>query len=207
MKILRFAIALTSVLLIFTAYGSAQSRFDAYFGMGSLHSGSTNQSLDLLGTSTPSLTQPLSGVFGTFGGGLMLTPHFGVGAEVSLRFTQGDYTADVGYRPIFYDFNGIWTPTLHSRRIIPEFQGGFGGLNLRFYGGAQYCDPYSGNCSNFAGSDNHLQLHASAGLRVYVKQHLFVRPQFDYHWVRNLNEFASDSVPGFSFAIGYSSGE
>ncbi len=205
MKVLRFTITSTSVLLLFTALAGAQTRFDAYFGMGTLHVGSTNQSVDLLGTGTASQTNAMGGVFGTFGGALMLKPSLGVGGEMSLRFAQGDYTADVGYRPIFYDFNGIWTPSLHSRHIMPEFQGGFGGVNLRFYGGGQSCDPYYGTCSDFAGSSNHLQLHASAGLRIYIKQHLFVRPQFDYHWVRDLNEFASNSIRGFSIAIGYSS--
>ncbi len=198
---------LISVFMLFVAFADAQTRFDGYFGMGTLRVGSSNQSVDLLGTGTPALTGPMGGVFGTFGAGLMLKPSFGVGGELSLRFAQGDY-AGLGYRPIFYDFNGIWTPSLHSKRIMPEFQGGFGGMNLRFYGGAQSCDYYTGTCSNFAGSSNHLQLHASAGLRIYVKEHLFVRPQFDYHWVRNLtNEFASNSVMGFGIAIGFSSSE
>jgi hypothetical protein len=206
LKVLRFTITVTSVFLLFTALASAQTRVDAYFGMGTLHVGSTNQSVDLLGTGTPAQTGPMGGVFGTFGGAVMLKPHFGVGGEMSLRFAQGDY-AGLGYRPIFYDFNGIWTPSVHSKHIMPEFQGGFGGVNLRFYGGGQSCDPFSGTCSDFAGSSNHLQLHASAGLRIYLKEHLFVRPQYDYHWVRNLTEFASNNVSGFSIAVGYSSGE
>ena len=194
------------MLLFFTAFASAQSRFDAYFGMGTLHVGSTNQSLDLLGTGTASPTGSMGGVFGTFGGALMLKPNFGVGGELSLRFAQGDY-AGLGYRPIFYDFNGFWTPSVHSKHIMPELQAGFGGVNLRFYGGGQTCDPYYGTCSDFAGSSNHLQLHASGGLRIYLKSHLFVRPEVDYHYVRNLTEFASNNILGFSLAVGYSSVE
>ncbi|HYK91901.1 MAG TPA: outer membrane beta-barrel protein [Acidobacteriota bacterium] len=204
MKVLRSTFATLFVLLIFTVMANAQSGFNAYFGMGTMHDGSTNQTIDILGTGTPQPTSALGGVFGTFGGGVMLNPHFGVGAEVAFRFTQGDY-AGAGYRPVLYDFNGLWTPTIGQKHVVPEIQAGFGGASLRFYGGGQYCDPYTGFCTNYAGSSNHLQLHTGIGLRFYVKPHLFVRPQFDYHWVRNLNEFASNSVLAYSIAIGFSS--
>ena len=72
---------------------------------------------------------------------------------------------------------------------------------MRFYGAsAESCD-FFGNCSNFAGSSNHL--HAGIGVRFYVTEHIFVRPQFHYHWVRSFTEFGSDSVPAYSIAVGY----
>ena len=205
MKGLWIGASVLPVLLLSVTLANAQIRADAYFGLGTAHDSSNGQLVDLLGTGNTEPTSSLGGVFGTFGGGLMLTPSLGVGAEVSFRFAQGDY-AGLGYRPIFYDFNGIWMPTIIStKRIKPEVQAGFGGVSLRFYGGgAQYCDPYSGICSNFLGSSNHLQLHLGLGLRFYVTEHIFVRPQFDYHWVRNFTEFGSNSVPEYSMAVGYS---
>jgi len=147
----------------------------------------------------------MGGVFGTIGAGFMLTPSLGVGGQVSFRFDKGEY-AGLGYRPVFYDFNGIWTPVLGSERVMPEFQAGIGGASLRFYGGgADSCDYYTGRCSDFAGSSNHFQLHAAAGVRVYVGERMFVRPTFDYRWVSSLtDEFASNSVIGFSLALGFS---
>ena len=206
MKGLRSAFVGLSMLFFCAWLANAQSGFNAYFGLGTAHAGSTNQLIDLAGTGTPLPTPSMGGVFGTLGGGVMLNSHFGVGGEVMFRFAQGDY-AGLGYRPVFYDFNGIWTPTsIGTKRVMPELQGGLGGVSLRFYGGgAQYCDPYTGICSNYAGSSNHFQLHVGAGLRFYVKENIFVRPQFDYHWVRGLNEFSSDSVPSFSIVIGFSS--
>ena len=205
-KALRLTAVVASMLFLFTAFANAQARFDAYFGMGTARDGSTHQSIDFLGTGTPLPTPSLDGVFGTFGGAVMLKPSFGFGAQVSLRFRQGDY-AGLGYRPIFYDFNGIWTPSL-GKRIMPEFQAGFGGVNLRLYNpSTPYYDYNTGQYSTFVGSSNHLQLHAAAGLRIFVKPHIFVRPQIDYHWVRNMVEFSSNSVPAYSIAIGYSSGE
>jgi hypothetical protein len=203
LKIQRATITLVFLLLLGHASGYAQGRIDMYFGMGTARDGSTNQLVDMLGTGTPMLTSSMGGVFGTVGGAVMLRPSLGAGAEVSFRFAQGDY-AGLGCRPIFYDFNGIWSPALGTKRVMPEIQAGFGGVSLRFYGGTQYYNYYTGTYSNFAGSINHFQLHTGLGLRFYVKPHFFIRPQFDYHWVRNLNEFQSNSVLAYTVAIGYS---
>ncbi len=206
MKTLQVVFASLLALLLFAAMADAQS-FHVYFGMGTAHDGSNGKSLDILNTGTPLPTGAIDGVFGTIGGGFMFRPTLGVGGEVSFRFAQGDY-AGVGDRPIFYDFNGIWAPTIGTKRVRPEFQAGLGGLNLRFYGGGQYFDPYTGQYTDFLGSYNHFQLHAGAGLRFYVSQHIFVRPQFDYHWVHNLtDQFSSNSVPAWSVAIGFDSRE
>ncbi len=174
--------------------------------MGTAQDGSSNQQIDFFGSGIFLPTPSLDGVFGTFGGAFMFTPSFGVGAEILLRFRQGDY-AGLGYRPIFYDFNGIWTPSL-SKRIMPEFQAGLGGVNIRFYDATQpYYDYYTGQISTFTGSTSHFQLHAGAGLRFYLNPHTFIRPQVDLHWVRNLNEFRRYSIPSYSIAIGYSSAD
>jgi hypothetical protein len=207
LKAFRHAIAVLLLLTAFALSASAQdTRIDAYFGVGSLQVGASNQLIDT-GTGVGLPTPSMDGLFGKFGAGVMLTPSLGVGGEVTVRFAQGDY-AGLEYRPVFYDFNGIFTPSLGSKRVMPEFQGGLGGVSLRFYGpNATSCDYYTGRCSNFIGSSNHFQLHASAGLRLYVTPSIFVRPQFDYHWVNNLtNEFASESVLGYSLAIGFSAG-
>jgi hypothetical protein len=205
LKAIRFSVALASMFLCHAAFVSAQTRFDAYFGMGTASAGSNG--LVTTNNAGALVTAPsLDGVFGTIGGAVMLKPSYGVGAQVSWRFTQADYLIYT-YRPIFYDFNGIWTPSL-GKRVMPEFQAGFGGASFRFYDASQpYYDYNTGRYSTFAGSSNHLQLHLAGGLRVFFKPHLFVRPQLDYHWVRNLNEFGSNSVPEFSVAIGYSSAE
>lgn len=205
MKAIRLSLAFASMFLFSTAFLTAQSRVDVYFGMGTARTYSNAQFLDSTGNvvQAPSL----GGVFGTIGGGLFLKPSFGVGAQVSWRFTQADF-AGLGYRPVFYDFNGIWTP-ISAKRVVPEFQAGFGGASLRFYNPNQpYYDYSTGRISTYAGSSNHLQLHVAAGLRFFIKPHLFVRPQLDYHWVRNLtNELGTNSVPEYTIAIGYSSRE
>ncbi len=204
MKMKRSAFALLPLMILCASFAHAQAGLFVFFAMGTAHDGSIGQNVDVLGTGNPLPAPSMGGVFGTLGGGVMLTDTLGAGAEVSFRFTQGDY-AGAGYRPVFYDFNGIWAPKFGTKLMQPEIQAGFGGMSLRFYGGQQYCSPYTGFCSNYAGSSNHFQLHMGLGLRIFVKEHIFVRPQIDYHWVHNLNEFASDSVPEYSIAIGYAS--
>ena len=204
MKLIRAALPLLVLIFLCPTLANAQGRVDVYFGMGAAHDG-IGPSQDLFGTGTSYVPNSMGGVFGTFGGGFMLKPSLGVGAEMSLRFAQGDYYSGVGYRPIFYDFNGIWTPSFGTKRVMPEIQAGFGGLSLRFYSGPQQYNYYTGSSSNFAGSFSHFQLHTGFGLRIYVKEHVFVRTQFDYHWVHGLSDqFKSDSVTAYTIAVGYS---
>lgn len=202
----RFMIAAASFLFLFTAFAEAQPRLDFYFGMGTARDESSLAYYDLLGTGIYSLSPPLDGTFGTFGGAIMLRPSLGFGAEVKLRFRQGDY-GGAGYRPVFYDFNGIWTPRL-GKYLMPEFQGGLGALHMRFYDPTSlYYDYYSGRFTTYIGSFNHLQLHAGAGLRIYIKPQIFLRPQVDYHWVRNNPWFKENWIPAYTLSIGYSLGE
>ena len=204
LKRLRFAILAIAALFIFSAFSSAEPRIDVYFGMGTMSVGAASPLEDAYGTLF--LRPSLDGVFGTFGGAVMFKPSFGVGAEVSVRFRQGDYVF-LGYRPVFYDFNAIWTPSL-GMRIMPEFQAGFGGVRTSFYDASSpYYDYNTGRYSTLAARSSHFQLHAGAGLRIYVTRRVFVRPQLDYHWVRNMWEFKSSSVPAYSLAIGWSSSE
>ena len=205
MRTLRSALIAVSVLLVCAASANAQ-HIDAYFGMGTVTDPSSNQVFDS-GTGTLVSTPEMDGLFGMLGLGLMFTPSFGLGIEGTFRFAQDD-CVDFGYRPIFYDFNGVYTPTLGSDRVMAEFQGGLGGVNLTFYGGQEYCDYYTGQCSNYVGSINRFALHAAVGLRIYVLENIFLRPQFDYRWVPNLNEqFKRNSVLGYTLAIGYSSSQ
>jgi hypothetical protein len=208
MRVLRAAVACFFILIFLTSLAHAQ-RFDVYFGVGTTQVGAANTSYVDSNTGDLISLPHMGGAFGTFGGEVMIKPSFGIGGQVSLRFAQGDF-AGFGLRPIFYDFNGIWTPMMHKidKKVVPEFQGGFGGVNLRFYDPSFYYYDYnSGRYTNFSGSSNHFQLHAAAGLRFKVKPRVWLRPQVDYHWVRNLNEFGSNNVFSYSLAIGFSSTE
>ncbi len=60
--------------------------------------------------------------------------------------------------------------------------------------------------STYLVSSNHFQVHFSAGLRVYIKGGIFIRPQFDIHYVNNFYQFGSGWVPEYGAVIGYTFG-
>lgn len=185
---------------------SAQIGPDVFFGVGTASASSSGQSIDTYGDGTLYGTPRLGGAFGKLGADFMITPHLGVGGETDFRFSQGAY-AGLNYRPLFYDFNGIYAPTFSRfKRIVPEFQAGLGGMNMKFYQTSSYCDSFAGcsNSSQFVESSNHFQVHLEAGVRVYVTPHIFVRPQIDAHWVNNFFQFGSDWVPEYGASIGWS---
>lgn len=207
MKSFRAAFLFCIFLGVSTQFAHAQPKGDVTFGVGTATAPASSQGIDTFGTGELLSPPKLNGAFGKIGADIMLTPHFGMGAEYSFRFAQGNY-AGLNYRPSFYDFNAIIMPTLHTSRIQPEFQAGLGGANLRFYYNQSYCDQFVGcsNSNSFLESSNHFQLHGLAAVRFYVTPSLFIRPEVDIHWVNNFFQFGSDFVPQYGASIGYSFG-
>jgi hypothetical protein len=205
---LRSGLPLAVVLCAATSMAQAQG-VDVFFGAGTASAPSSNALVDTFGTGNPYKTPEMSGTFGKAGADFFFRPQFGVSAETDFRFSQGAY-AGLTYRPTFYDFNGVWRPMAgHLHRIQPIIQAGLGGMNIKFYENASYCDAFAG-CSNSTQaleSSNHLQVHLSAGLRLYATHHLFIQPQVDAHYVNNLFQFGSNWVPEYGASVGWSFGE
>jgi outer membrane protein W len=181
---------------------------DAYFGVGTASVNSNNQQVDTFGDGTLYNSPGMNGTFGKAGADFFLNKWLGVGAETDFRFSQGNY-AGLKYRPTFYDFNAVVHVPLHTHRVVPELQAGLGGVNLKFYYPQSYCDAFSG-CStsnSYIESSNHLQVHMSAGIRFYMTNHVFLRPQVDAHYVNNFFQFGSPWVTEYGASLGYSFGE
>jgi len=199
---LAFALCLGATLI------QAQSGPDVFFGVGTATDSSSNTPIDTFGTGNAFTSPKLGGTFGRVGADFMLGHHLGVGAETDWRFSQGSY-AGLNYRPLFYDFNVIWTPTgTTERRIVPELEAGVGGARMSFYYPSSYCDQFAGCSSSntFVESSNHFQTHLGAGIRFYVTPHIFIRPQVDAHYVNNFFQFGSNWVPEYGGSIGWSFG-
>jgi hypothetical protein len=198
------------------AAASAPAGLDAYFGVGTMTGDSTGASIDTFGTgqtypantaeffNTPRLT----GAFGKVGATFQFSQHFGVGAETSWRFSQGDY-AGLNYRPTFWDVYGVYRPTNRFKRVVPELLGGLGGVNVKFFDPQSYCNAFTGcsTSSTFIDSANHFQVRMGAGLALYATPHIFFRPQVDAHYINNFSQFGTNWVPEYSVAIGYRFGE
>ena len=155
----------------------------------------------------------MGGAFGVFGADYMFRPHLGFNGEYAFRFAQAPYLPAVGLnmRPSFFDFNAVYEPTISSdSRVVPVLYGGIGVARVSLYV-AQNCTVTGINCSSSypAGINaNHFQVHAGAGVKIYVKGNIFIKPQFDFHYVPNLtDQFAHNYVPQATISIGYTFGE
>jgi hypothetical protein len=201
------------LLLLFGVDQASAQGVSAYFGVGSAFDSAATQS----GCPTGQITDPfvggcasvnsMGGVFGVFGADFMIKPHLGINGEYSFRFAQSNYmpSEQLNVRPSFYDFNAVYQPSSGDKRIVPVLEAGIGGAKMSFYVSQSAGTLF--NQSQFLVSSNHFQVHAAAGVKLYVKSDIFIKPQFDFHWVNNLtDQYGRTTVPGFTVSIGYTFG-
>jgi len=192
-----------AVLCLGGSFASAQT-VDAYFGLGTMTDTSNGQSVDTFGTGSPYNSPALGGTFANVGGDVMVTPHLGFNANLSWRTSQGGYDGLL-YRPMFYDFNGVYAPTGAKKRIVPVILAGLGGVHLGYYENQSACDAFVGCSSSntFIESSNHFQAHFGAGVKFDIYKGIFLQPQVDVRWVNNFFQFGSNWVPEYSAQLGY----
>jgi hypothetical protein len=210
------------LILLFGGVSLAKAQnFSVYFGAGAATDSSNGQQLECdeattlnctSGIDHPDIGPKMTGAFGIFGADFMWKPKLGFGGEYSWRFAQGPFAPQesVTYRPTFYDFNVIWHPLGKNPRVVPEVQGGIGGVSIKLYESESGCLSGAIGCSTlseYLSSDNHFQVHFSGGIRLYVKGGIYIRPQVDLRYVPNLIEFGSNFVPEYDVVLGYTFGE
>ncbi|MGA8764478.1 MAG: outer membrane beta-barrel protein [Candidatus Sulfotelmatobacter sp.] len=200
----KFAL-LTTVLacLFFTHFATAQQG-DAMFGFGTLlSSGSSSCSISNFSTC---VGPEKGGLYTNLSGDVIFHKRVGFNFEAAWRTKQGLDTANGGqlYRPILFDFNGVYQPRL-SKKVGADLFGGIGWQTTRFYG-----YQATTNCLVFGScytSNNHFLVDIGAGLRYYVFGHVFVRPEAHYyHILNNTDVFSSNNVVRVGASIGYTIG-
>ena len=190
-------LCLMAVLVLpFLAHRTVHAQqFDVAFGVGTLTAPSASSAT---GSHAPvSLT---GGAYPVFSADLLLKRQFGVSGELAWRASQNLYGGFQPYRPLFYDFNGIYAPKL-GKHAAAELSAGIGWESLRFYQGFTSCGAIS--CTDFV-SSNHFMGHLGAGLRYYFRGHFFVRPEADLYLINNNQEFSSARATRFGVSLGYS---
>ena len=213
---------LLSLAICLAPFASAQRSIDLNIGFGTARVGSNGSGLD----NANSLTNPfgscsptsgdtfcqanpgLGGFFLGLGGDVMIQKHLGFGAEVNLQPSRSDY-GPLQYRQTFYDFNGIYAP-INEKRVQLQLQAGIGGASTNFAVSQSACvgTAVCSNVSQTVGNSTHFQLHAGIGLQLFLSQHLFIRPQFDLHYVPGLtDQFGSNAVPEGTVWLGYTFGD
>jgi hypothetical protein len=201
-------------LLFAISLGYAQSAAEVNLGFGTVHDKAAPGGIDsnsfLSCTTGPTCvpTPALSGFFMGFGGTIMFTKHLGFGGEATLQPVKQDY-AGFQTRQIFYDVDAVYAP-VNEKKFMLRLAGGVGGARTSFSFKQTQCVG-TAVCQNQTvpvGNASHFQVHAAVGVQVYLKEHIFLRPQFDLHYVPNFtNQFGSNMAPGFTVWLGYSMGD
>ena len=206
---------LVIALLLFGSVNRAGAqRVSAYFGLGSAKDNAGTNNTCPTGQLFDGLVcengPTLGGLFGIFGVDYMFKPHLGVSGEYAFKFKQATFLPgdSVNMRPAFYDVNALWQPT-SGKRLIPVLEGGFGGarLGLRFTQANSITGVTSLSSFPAGSTTNRFQLHGAVGVKLYVKGNLFVKPQFDLHYVfRFRDAFGRNLVLQYSGSVGYTFG-
>jgi opacity protein-like surface antigen len=219
---------LLSLLLFCVPFASAQSSVDFMVGFGGAHDSAASTGLDsealtscspVGGTDTSTggtceATGALNGFFLGFGGDVMLWKHLGIGAEVSFQPERNNFVStsfgNIQSRVTFYDFNAIYAP-VNSKRASLYLEGGIGGARTGLSINESSCvgSACTGSVEPVA-SSNHFAIHGAIGVSLFVTEHIFIRPQFDVHYVPNFTTqpgFNSNFVPAGMVWLGYNFGE
>ena len=195
-------------------FASAQSQFDVNLGFGAFHDSAQKTGLDgsgafcTIGTSGCTAAPALSGFFMGFGGTLMLKKHYGVGGQYVFTPGKSDY-GPLQYRQHFYNIDGVYAP-INEKKVSVQLLGGIGGAKSSFSYTQSSCVG-TAVCAKqtipFA-SSNHFQVHAGLAVQLFVTEHVFIKPEFDFHFVPGLkDQFGSNAVPGGMIWLGYSWGD
>jgi hypothetical protein len=221
MSIVKSSVTGAALLFFGASLGSAQTAFDVNLGFGSAwdsaNSGGLDNasSLNAFGSCTPGSGDAdcqslpgLNGFFLGFGGDLMLFKHFGVGFQASLQPSRETY-GPLSARQTFYDINGIYAP-ISTKRASLLLEGGAGGARTSFAYSQSGCvgTAVCTTSTEPVGTANHFDVHVGVGVQIFLTEHIFIKPEFDFHYVPGLtNQFGSDAVPEGMVWVGYSFGE
>jgi len=199
----------------------AQYGFDIGVGFGAMQDKASSKNLDdtlvpcTIGSADPTCvaTSKLSGLSMGISGNVMAWKHFGVGGEVNFQPGKQTYApfpldgVTVQSRMTLFDFNGIYQP-VRTKKVAFQLMGGAGAANLKFYTAGQTGSAIGpSNFNQYFGSNNHFQVHGGVGVQFYLTEHVFIRPQFDIHYIPNLTQqYGSNLVTSETVWLGYTFG-
>ncbi|MGC2193310.1 MAG: hypothetical protein WA628_01455 [Terriglobales bacterium] len=185
-------------LMLSWAAAASGQQMDFAFGLSTTHAAPAS-------TTSTLLFPPVSltgGLYPSISGDFLIKKNVGVGGEISWRGGQANYDFSQPYRPIFWDFDGIYMPKL-GPRVAAELSAGIGAESTRFYTNYVTCSFVS--CTNYATS-THFMGQFGAGLKLYARGGLFVRPEVHLYVVNNNVEYTSPYVVRYGASIGYTFG-
>lgn len=187
--------AVVVAVFLFFAMIAAQAQ-SVEFGLSTV-SGNTSNSIDF----SPQTIG--SGAYINLGGDYEFWHSVGFGGQVAWRASQAFWGGTLPYRPIFWNFGGVFAPKL--KYVSPVLRAGIGAETLHFYTGSTSCGYFG--CANYQ-STTHFMGVIGGGLRLYPKGGgFFVEPEADLYLVHNNFEFGGPRVARYGMSIGYTFGE
>jgi hypothetical protein len=183
-----------AALAAFSNFAQAQ-KVDIAFGVSTLEAPAAN-------STGPSLK---GGAYTGFSGDVLFWHNFGIGAEIDWKASQSSVVSGSGvvpYRPVFFDFNGVYSPKL-ARHAYLDLEAGIGVIDTRIYCGQQCYDPYTNTDYT---SDKHFMGDFGAGLKIYPKGGFFIRPEARFYLVANNQLYSSSYATRVGASIGYTFG-
>jgi len=195
----KLSLAVTVALVFMVATAAHGQQMDFAIGMSSINAPAYNNN----GLSTYPPQSLTGGLYPSISGDFMLRKHIGVMGEISWKGSRGIYNNYQPFRPIFWDFNGLYLRDV-SKRMAAEVSAGIGAESTRFYTDYLVCG-YVG-CQPYATS-THFLGQFGAGLKLYARGGLFIRPEVHFYLVNNNIEYTSSRVLRYGASIGYTFGE
>ncbi len=156
------------------------------FGLG--FSGATQPTVSATGLGETPVNMG-TGTWISLGANFLIKKHLGFGGEAAWRAKQNQFLntiPNVGtflqpFRPILYDFNGVYGAQLGKAAGV-DLMAGIGGVSTRYYGVIN-CS-FSG-CVNYQ-SSNHFLGHFGGRLKLYpTKGNIFVAPEAHLYLIHN----------------------
>lgn len=200
----KFVFLASSVSFLFLASFASAQQGDAMIGFGTVTSPSSN-GCGYYGGSGNYVCPEKGGLYANISADVIFHRRYGLGFDAVWRGGQGNYEGTgQPYRPILFDFNGVYQPRI-SKKIGADLMGGIGWQTTRFYGYTENTNcVYFGACYT---SSNHFLIDAGGGLRYYFWHAMFVRPEVHYYYIlNNTSDFSSNSVIRVGASIGYTIG-
>ncbi len=200
----KLAFLATAVSFLFLASFASAQQGDAMLGFGTITSPSSN-GCGYFGGSGNYVCPEKGGLYVNIGGDVIFHRRYGAAFDIDWRGGQGNYeNTGQPYRPILFDFNGVYQPRI-SKRVGADLMGGIGWQSTRFYN-----FNYSTSCIYFYAcytSSNHFLIDAGAGVRYYFWHNAFIRPEVRYYYImNNTTDFSSNNVIRLGASIGYTIG-
>ncbi|HEY4905566.1 MAG TPA: outer membrane beta-barrel protein [Candidatus Sulfotelmatobacter sp.] len=190
-------------LFFLVSFAQAQQG-DAMFGLGTIMSAGSSSCTQNSGFSC--FVPEKGGLYPSVSADVIFHNRLGVNFETTWKASQGEYGGPGGqpFRPIILDFNGMYQPKL-GKKLGADLMGGIGFQSTRFYGLVDTASCFDfGACFS---SSHHFLVDVGAGLRYYVWNHVFVRPEVHYyHIVNNTADFSNNDIIRVGASIGYTIG-